>query len=50
LPLFREVVFWNLEVQRCRPLPYTSRNIVVRAVARTEPSSKVTRLANGHAS
>jgi hypothetical protein len=49
-PLFREVVFRNLEVQRRRPLPYTSRYIVVRAVARTEPSSKVTRFANGHAS
>lgn len=48
--LVREVVLWNLEVERCRSLANATRNIVMRTVARAEPSAEVTSLTNGHAS
>jgi hypothetical protein len=47
LALLREIVRRNLQVQRRRSLSYTAGDIVVRAVARAEPASKVTSLANG---
>jgi hypothetical protein len=49
-PIFRKVIFWDLKVQRRRPLAYTSGNIVVRAVAGTKPSSVITSLSDGYAS
>lgn len=36
-----KVVRWNLEVQWRRSLSYASRDIIMRAVARAEPSSEV---------
>jgi hypothetical protein len=50
LALLREVVCGNLEVERGRSFSYTARDIVVRSVARAEPASKVTSLANGDTS
>lgn len=50
LTVLREIVLWNLQVQRRRTLSYAARDIVVRTVARAEPASKVTSLANWHAS
>ena len=43
-----EVVLGNLEVQRSRALPYTTRNVVVRTVARAEPATEVTGFTDGH--
>lgn len=48
--IIREIILWNLEVQRRRTLPYTSADVVVRAVAGTEPAAEVAGLANGNAS
>lgn len=48
--LLWELIKRNLEVQRSRTLSYTSRNIVVRTVARAEPSSEITSFSDGHAS
>lgn len=42
--ILREVVGRNFEVQRSWALPYTSRDIVVRTVAGTEPATEVTSL------
>jgi hypothetical protein len=50
LAVLGEVVRGNLQVQRRRSLSYAARDVVVRAVARAEPASKVTSLANGHTS
>jgi hypothetical protein len=50
LAVLGEVVGGDLEVQRRRSLSYAARDVVVGAVARAEPASKVTSLANGHAS
>ena len=50
LTVLREIIRRNLQVERRRSLSYASRDIVVRAVARAEPASKVAGLANGHAS
>jgi len=49
LPILGEIIRRNLQVERRRPLSYAPRDIVVRAMARTEPATKVARLANGHA-
>lgn len=43
-----EAVLGNLEVQRSRALPYTTRNVVVRTVARAEPATEVTGFTDGH--
>ena len=48
--VFWEVICWDFEVERCWSLSYTSGNIVVRTVARAEPSSKVTSLSDRYAS
>lgn len=50
LALLGEIVRWDFQVERRRSLSYAARDVVVRAVARAEPASKVTRLADGHAS
>ena len=49
LALFGEVVFRNFEVERGRSLSYAARDIVVRAMARAEPATKVAGLSNGNA-
>jgi len=46
LVFFREIVLWHLQVQRSRTLSYTAGDIVVRTVARAEPTTKVTCLTN----
>lgn len=43
-----EAVLGNLEVQRSRALPYTTRDIVVRTVAGAEPTAEVTGFTDGH--
>lgn len=43
-----EAVVGNLEVQRSRALPYTTRDIVVRTVAGAEPATEVTGFTDGH--
>lgn len=48
-PLLREVVLRNLEVQRRRSLSSSAGHIVMRAVARAKPSTKIAGLANGNA-
>jgi hypothetical protein len=48
LAILGEVVRRDLQVQRRRSLSYAARDVVVRAVARAEPTAKVTSLANGH--
>lgn len=47
LVLLGELVRGDLEVERGRALPYASGDVVVRTVARAEPSAEVTRLADG---
>jgi hypothetical protein len=47
LVILGEVVLGNLQVERCGALSYPARDIVVGAVARAEPATKVTGLANG---
>ena len=49
LVLLGKVVRWNLEVKRCRAFPDAAGNVVVRAVARAEPTAIVTSLADGNA-
>lgn len=44
----RETVRRNFQVERSRSLPCTTRDIVVRTVARAEPAAKVSSLTNGH--
>jgi len=44
-----EIIDGYLEVKRCRTFSGTSRNVIVRTVAWTEPSSVITSLANGNA-
>ena len=44
-----EVVGRDLEVERCRTLPDTARDVVVGTVAGAEPATIVTGLADGHA-
>ena len=45
-----EVVCRDLEVKRCGTLSDTAGDIVVRTVARAEPSTKVTSLTDGDTS
>lgn len=42
-----EIVGWNLEVERGRSLSYATRDVVVGTVARAEPATEVTGLADG---
>lgn len=46
LVILGEVVLGDLQVKRCRAPPYTARDVVVRAVARAEPASVVSSLAD----
>jgi len=46
--LLGEFVSGNLEVQGGGTLANTARNVVMRTVARAEPATKVTGLADGH--
>jgi hypothetical protein len=48
LALLREIVLGNLEVERGGSLSYSAGDVVVRTVARAEPTAVVTSLANGH--
>lgn len=41
-----EVVLGDFQVQWCRTLSYTTRDIIVRTVARAEPTAKVACLTN----
>lgn len=50
LAFLREVVRRYLQVERCRALSYTARDVVMGTVAGTEPAAEITGLANGHAS
>lgn len=47
LAVFGEIVLGNLEVEGGRSLPYSAGDIVVRTVARAEPATIVTGLADG---
>ena len=47
--VFREIIFRNLEIQRCRPLPHSTGDIVVRTMAGTEPAAEVTGLSYRYA-
>jgi hypothetical protein len=47
LAILGEIVLGNLKVERGRTLPYSAGDIVVRTVARAEPTAVVTGLANG---
>lgn len=47
LVILGEVVLGDLQVQGCGALSYPARDIVVGAVARAEPTTKVTGLTNG---
>lgn len=47
LAILGEIVLGNLEVERGRTLPYSAGDIVVRTVARAEPTAVVTGLTNG---
>jgi len=49
LVLLGEVVLGDLQVERSGSFPYTARDVVMRTVARAEPSSKVASLPNGYA-
>ena len=49
LSIAREVVLRDFQVQRCRALPYSARDVVVGSVARAEPTAKVTSLADRNA-
>ena len=49
LAILGELVVGDLEVQRGRSFPDTARDIVVRTVARAEPATEVTGLADGNA-
>ena len=49
LPIVRKVIRRNLQVKRRRSLSYAARDIVVGAVAGTEPAAEVAGFANGHA-
>jgi hypothetical protein len=44
---FREVVLWDLEIERGRPLSYAARDVVVGAVAGTEPTTVFAGFADG---
>lgn len=46
----REAVLRNLKIQWRRSFPYTAGDIVVRTVARTEPTTEIASLANRHTS
>ena len=48
--LLWEAIFRHFQIQRCRSLSHTTRNVVVAAMAWAEPAAKVARLANGYAS
>jgi hypothetical protein len=48
LAILGEIVLGNLEVERGRTLPYSAGDIVVRTVARAEPTAVVTCLTNGN--
>lgn len=48
LIIFHNLILWYLQVQRRRTSPNPPRNIVVRTVARAEPSTVVTSLTDGH--
>lgn len=45
----REAILWNLQVQRSGALANTARDIVVRAVARAEPTTEVAGFTDGDA-
>lgn len=47
LAILGEIVLGDLEVERGGTLPYSAGDIVVRTVARAEPTAVVTGLANG---
>lgn len=44
-----KIVLRNFQIQGCRPLPRSARNVVVRAVAGAEPASEVPGFTYGHA-
>lgn len=48
LIVLHNLILWNLQVQRRRTSPNPPGNIVVRTMARTEPSTVVTGLTNRH--
>lgn len=48
LAFLGEIIFGNLEVERSGTFSYATRDIVVGTVARTEPTAKVTSLADGY--
>ncbi len=48
--IFRKLILGDLQVQWRRTLSYTSRNIVVRAVAGAEPSAEIACFTNRYAS
>ena len=48
--LLWETIFRHFQIQWCRSFSHTTRNVVVAAMAWTEPAAKVARLADGHAS
>lgn len=50
LAIFREIVRWDLEVERGGSLSYATRNVVVGSVAGAEPAAKVAGLADGDTS
>jgi hypothetical protein len=50
LAVLREVIHRNLEVERCGTLSYAAGDVVVRTVARAEPTTKVTSFADGDTS
>ena len=48
LVLLREVVDWDFKVKWCGTLSYTAGDVVVRTVAGTEPTTKVTGFTDGY--
>jgi hypothetical protein len=48
--LIKELVLRNLEIVRCRPTPNAAAAVIMRAVARAEPSMKVASVGNWHTS
>lgn len=50
LVVLGKVVGWDFQVQRSGSLSYTARDIVVRTVARAEPTTEITGFTNGDTS
>lgn len=48
LPWLRKIVRGNLQIQRCGAFPCPPGNVIVRAVTRAEPASKVAGFADRH--